>query len=204
MKIKFNLVIIKVIVLFLFSATILVIGIVNYDVFRKPDASGPFTEVKNFSNGKYKIRFAEQGNGPKGDGTILPIYSQESDGSNLKLEGYVSSAQWQSESSAWGISESMGNYGGDFQSPNGKRKLVVKTGIFGGWFTFFTTPKLYLEEDGQQKLILDGGFSELEWLPDSKRVVFAGTNGLGIIDIEKNQIGYLFDRPVFMIKVEER
>lgn len=204
MKTEVRSVVIKVIVILLLSMTILVITVVGYGIFREPDKPSVFTEVINFSDGEYQINFTEAGKGPKGDGTILALYSVNSDGSDLRLLGYVSSEEWQKESGTDGIFESMGHYQGNFQSPNGKRKLIIKTGYFNGFLSFFIVPKLYLEEDGQQKLLPIGGFNELKWLPDSKRVVFAGANGIGIIDVEKNQIGYLFNRPGFMIRVDER
>lgn len=40
---------------------------------------------------------------------------------------------------------------------------------------------------------MNGGFGEVEWLSDSRRVVFANGNQTGLIDTESKKIAYLAD-----------
>lgn len=37
------------------------------------------------------------------------------------------------------------------------------------------------------------GASELEWMPDGKRILFANGEKIGIIDLESKKYGYLAD-----------
>lgn len=151
------------------------------------------TSANEFSDDAYTIFFAKDGRGPNGDGSVFEIYSVKSDGSSLTFEKNESSEVWGEKTYPYGISESMGRYSGDFQSPDGKKNLIVKSGWFGGWFAFFSTPKLYVEQNGQKDLLMNGGFGEVEWLPDSRRVVFANGNQIGLIDTESKKIAYLAD-----------
>ena len=191
-KIKMPLIIVNILIVFLLI-------LLTTQCTPKVNQSLLFYESANeFSDDAYTIFFAKDSRGPNGDGSVFEIHSVKSDGSSLTFEKNESSRVWGEKTYPYGISESMGRYSGDFQSPDGKKNLIVKSGLFA----FFSTPRLYVEQNGQKDLLMKGAFGEVEWLPDSRRVVFANGNQIGIIDTESKKIAYLADGAGWIV-VEE-
>lgn len=145
--------------------------------------------MEKFSDDSYTIFFVKNPRGPNGDGSVFEIYSVKSDGSSLTFVKDESSATWQNLAFSNGVIESMGKFYGDLENSTGDKKLVVESGWFGGWFAFFSTPKLYLVENDQQTLLMRGGFVEMEWLPDGRRIVFSNGSKIGLIDTESKKVG---------------
>ena len=162
----------------------------------------PSSSVQEFSDSAYKIYFAKPGRGPERDGSIREIYSVNSDGTELKFEKNESTEVWQEETEQKGIQETMGEYIGDFMSPNDKSRLQTKSGYPDSWFSFYDDqPKLYVTYNKKKTFLLKGGFMEIEWLPDSRRIVFADSDHLGILDTQTGQYGYISEG-AHMIKIE--
>lgn len=170
---------------FLFSLLILSVARNIFITWQGP----PVVSAKNFSDDSYKIYFARDGR--KNHGTVFDIYSVNSDGSSLTFERRESSKTWQDQAYSYGIVESMGHHFGDFESPDKRKKLVVTS--MGFLLNFFRMPKLYVQQDEQKKFIAYCFFTEMEWLPDSRRVVFSVGDKVGILDTETGQLAYLAD-----------
>jgi len=143
-------------------------------------------ELKEFSNDRYTIYFTKAGRGPNGDGSVFEVFSIKSDGSDLKFVKNEDSKIWSEKvyGSASGIFESMGNYVGHFESPDKQKKIDVES-------TFFTTPKIYVEQNGKRVFLRKEGFGEMKWLPDSKRIIYSTDDKMYLIDILTKQIGYV-------------
>lgn len=150
-----------------------------------------YASAQEFSNNAYTIYYAKDGRGPLGDGSQFEIYSIQSNGMNLSPIKIEDSQSWEKEAFSHGIHESMNSFYGDFENQDHTKKIIIKS----GWFVFSSTPKLFLEERGQRqtKSLLQLGVSELEWLPDGKRIVLSTGDKIGIIDTESNKFGYLTD-----------
>lgn len=193
-KLVFTLSLLLLIAMFIANS---VLRVSSYDVLNQG------ITTKDFSNGDYKVFFSKGGRGPNGDGTIQEIYSVNSDGTDLMFEKNESSEKWSREVQGYGISESMGNFHGDFRSLDKTKEFTVNTGLFNtGWFAMLTKPKLYVTKKGsQKKLLWKKGFGEAVWLPDSRRVVVA-SDKIYIIDSETGKYTYLTDSYGWMIRVE--
>lgn len=162
------------------------------------------TSVQTFSDDSYKIYFAKKIiTASNGNDRVLEIYSIKSNGADLMFERKEKEEKiWQQKiSTTYWIGESMGNYFGEIFSSDGTKKISV-TSAFGGMFNPFSVPRFYLEQNSIKELLVQDFFSELIWLPDNRRIVFADGERIGIIDIETKNIAYIAEG-VGYIWVEE-
>jgi len=199
LKISFAVSIIAALVVLYIGGMLLFGGGVTMEQLLERQPNPNVKSVRDFSNGDYKIFFAKGGWGPNRDGTIQEIYSINSDGSALKFEKNESTGgDWAKDVMSYGIIESMGQYYGDFASPDGTRKLIIDH----KGTAFSSKADIFLEKNGQKEFLLKGVFSELEWLPDSKRIIFSGHDEkLVIFDTDTKQLGYLVDKKDGMFSI---
>lgn len=154
----------------------------------------PASEV---SDNAYTLSFASNMRGT-GDGSKIELSSVVSDGTSAKVEGLVDSAEWGEESHG-GIFESMGSYYGDFISPDGTKELSVEFGRSALLTNIFSIPKLYVTANDEKTLLpnktllLNGGFTEVEWFPDSRRVAVTDGDSISVLDTEQRTISTLAD-----------
>lgn len=153
----------------------------------------------SLSNTHYTIQFARDSVINNGE-TQFQVYSIRTDGSSLAYEKTVSTATWEAQLGEQRIIESMGNYFGETSSPDRTKQLKIETGV-GGWFSYFTTPRIYLEQNKNKKLLWDTGVGELLWLPDSERLVFTSDSTIFMMNSTTGEYAPLVDGLGF-IKIE--
>ncbi len=181
----------------LFLGAALVLGfalLISLLIFtlRREETTFVFREsAKTFSDDAYEIFFVKNARGSKGDGLSLDVYSVDSTGASEKL-AKPETTGWTERAAAYGVAESMGSYIGDTKSPDGKRSIAFEYPL-GGWLLFFDSPRVYIEEGGQRSILPKSLLGEFEWLPDSKRIVFASKGKIGIIDVATRKYAYLAD-----------
>lgn len=147
--------------------------------------------LSNFSDADYTIWFAKDSMVQDGE-TQFQIYSVRSDGSNVQYETTMPTATWEQQLGENRIIESMGNYFGQMETPDGNKRLNIKTGI-AGWFSYFTAPQIYLEKNNTDTLLWDTSVGELLWLPDSERITFTSDGTIYIMNTTSGEYASLVE-----------
>lgn len=160
--------------------------LISFGQLLSQNASRPKpVSVAAFSGGEYTIYFMRESGRIENGVDYGETWTVKSDGSGLTK--YSSKREENLPDVSRGIGESMGSWYGDFDSPDGSRRLVIDKGRFP-----FGEPTISVIVNGQQRRLLTTNTSIIRWLPDNRRVVFWDTRGgNGILDTESGQYGYV-------------
>lgn len=131
----------------------------------------------------YRIHFVKSSDRPHDTRSAPKFMSVSSDGTAPQVSNPESPDVYRRQASATGV-ESMMGYHGDFLSPDGKKRIILRTPI-----PVIGPTELLIEENGRMEPMMWGDFYELEWFPDSRRIAIAELHfdegNLGILDVSR-------------------
>jgi hypothetical protein len=143
------------------------------------------TPVAKLAEVNYEIYFVK----PVQEANKFVLYAVKGDGTQEKFVQDVGQQALNDALVATSVYLQGNKYTGDFLSPDGQKKIVVKTGVLGiSWLARFSQPKIYIEQNNKQTFYLKTSFDQLRWLPDSKTVALVKDNTISLFNIETNQI----------------